>query len=75
MLYRVKRQQRVGKKNVNKEGTGNREGLWLNFEVHREDNRVFFKCGMKFSLFASISLPLFFIVQKIYHTLCSVLIF
>ena len=67
--------KRAGKKNVNKEGTGNRERLWLNFEVHGEDNRVFLKCGMKFSLFVSISLPLFFIVQKIYQALCSVLIF
>ena len=33
--------KKVGKKNVNKEGTGNRERLWLNFEVHEEDNRVF----------------------------------
>jgi len=44
-IYAVQGQtaaKRVGKKILNKEGTGNRERLWLNFEVHGEDNRFLF---------------------------------
>ena len=58
------------KRNVNKVGTSNRKRLWLNFEVHEEDNRVFFSFNVVWNLVSfSLYLFLYFLLFKKFITL------